>query len=747
MRKTKGFLSLLMVAVLLMGLCSAVSAQTASASLYGVYGDGMLFAQNAEAVLSGTALSGTEISAELFDASGKKVTEGFCVTDKNGEFSVSFTSPEGSYEEYSIVLKADSKVFRTLNNVVFGELWLASGQSNMQYPLAQAESAAEDFLNGKKLSKWIRVLLVPAYPEYNGSDSLVPCEPQKDIKSAEWVSGENGNIYSMSAVAYFFAAELQRELDMPVGILNASLGGSTIRSWLSREAIDSEPVVKSYLKASGEYIEASMWKEDSQSVYYDMTANFNQKIYPLINFRPSGMIWYQGESDLMLSNTQYPEQFSLMQKSYTEYFSYENGLFPVIYTQIASYYYSEDGLAINDWNIMYNDMQKEEASSRGMVTISDVPVTYVPEAGLIHPERKEEVGSRMAFSAMGMVYGKNTSFTAPAVKAYEIKDGSIYVKFSDAGDGLVCGGEVLKGFAVCSDDLIYVAAKAEIIDKDTVRVYCDDIAEPYGFSYAYCVDNIEACLFASEDGEKTLPVSTFVSEKSDSAHYWFMPSWTDCGNEKVWFTQDDTFSGYYDLWTAENAELSYDKSFGISGKGLKVSSSNKKFSASPVLTYKDGINTESFSSVDTDYSDYSEISFYVKNCGTEDVVLKSVKFYENAVLWYSPAVKDTLDVETVIPADGEYHKITLDLGRVYHLGNECSLSYDNEKLKNIKNIELCFSSKDKNAEICLDSFTFTPSEDDAGTRYEVDLRNADSAIEFFTGLVLFIFGRFVALFG
>ncbi len=544
----------------------------------------------------------------------------------------------------------------------------------------------------------------------------------------------------MSAVDYFFAEELAEKLGMPVGILGASLGGSSIRSWLSREAIDSDSEVKSYLQSRGEYFEKSVWKEDTQSVYYDMTANFNGKISPLLDLRISGMIWYQGETDLMLGNSQYDKQFSLLQKSYTEYFSYKDGLLPVIYSELAAYNYSDDGLVLPDRNIMYGEMQRAEPSRRAVVSIYDIPVTYLPETGLIHPECKEDVADRMAFSAMGMVYGEHNAYTAPSVSSYEIKDDSIYVKFSNTGDGLVCPGDIIKGFAVSGEDNIFVKAQAEITDTATVRIRADGVPAPTAFTYAYCVENGEANLYASLDGEKTLPVTAYVSEKSENAHYWFMRSWADCDSAKQWFTEDDIKSGYYDSWTGNKADISFGNS------GLEAEAQAKSFSVSPVLTYKENLLDVSFSSVDTDYSDYGTMSFYVRNDGNADVTFKRLKMYESAVLWYSPAVSETLDTEVLIPADGNIYKITLDLNRVYHLGNECSLSYDNEKLKNIKNLEFCFASSEKGAKIILDDITFTPAAENPGTRYEVSLHNADDPVEFFTGLVLFIFGKFAELF-
>ena len=742
MKRIKSAAALLLAVIIAAVSFSSAFSAAVTASLYNVYGDGMLFRQLDEVNLSGTASPGTVISAKLKNAAGDTIRNASAAVAADGSFTVSFLAPAGGFEEYTLLVKENGKTFRTLKNVIFGELWLASGQSNMQYPLAQAKSAAEDFANGVKQNKWVRALLVPAYPEYKGSEALVPLEPQEDIKNAVWVSGEDSAIYSMSAVGFFFAEELVEKLGMPVGILNSNLGGSTIRSWLSREAIDSDNEVKSYLQSRGEYFEKSEWKEDTQSVYYDMTANFNQKISPLRDFRISGMIWYQGESDLMLRNAQYDKQFDLLQRSYTEYFSYKDGLLPVIYTKIAAYNYDANGEILADWNILYDSIQSSEPSSRAVVSIYDIPVTYLPEAGVIHPESKEEVADRMAFSAMGMVYGADTDYTAPTVSDYEIIGNEIFVHFRNVGDGLVCAGKILKGFAIAGSDRIFVSADAEITAPDTVKISAEGVSQPAAFSYAYCVSNGTSNLYASENGERTLPAAEYISEKTEDSHYNLISPWMYCDSDTVWYTEDDVLSAYYPAFSADKAEIAFPEDGGIS-----ISSSSRRFSVSPTLTYKDGLTEKSFSSAETDYSDYGALSFYVRNDGENDVTLDGLRMYESAALWYSPEASGTLDTEYVIPADGEYHKITLNLDRVYHLGNECSLSYDNEKLGSIKNLEFCFSCDERDALISLDGFRFIPSAEDSGTRFDVSLGNADDPIEFFTGLVLFVFGKFAALFG
>ncbi|MBQ7962028.1 MAG: hypothetical protein IJ289_05455, partial [Clostridia bacterium] len=282
----KKLLSVILCVTMIFGI-SSVAFAAESLQLYTFYGDGMLFAQNKEAVISGTAAGGI-VTAELYDKNNNLIASGEASVESDGTFAVSFNAPSGSYDEYSVVVKNNGSVAETLENVVFGELWLASGQSNMQYPLLQEKNGAELYKNHEKLGTDIRVLLVPAINEYKGSTALVPCDPQTDIVGASWVTGDDEAVYSMSAVAYYFAKEMTEKLSMPVGILNVPLGGSAISSWISRAAIDSNESVKNILSSFGEYYDAESWNEAERSIFYDMTCNFNLKIAPLSHFRPSG---------------------------------------------------------------------------------------------------------------------------------------------------------------------------------------------------------------------------------------------------------------------------------------------------------------------------------------------------------------------------------------------------------------------------------------------------------------------------
>lgn len=736
----KKFISIILSAMILLNFSAVAFAEGTSAQLYNVYGNEMLFQQNKEAVFSGTAKAGSEITAELYSADGKLTASGKTHTKADGTFEAAFTSPAGSYDEYTVILKENSTEFARLENVVFGELWLSSGQSNMQYPLAQSRTGREMFANRQKLSKWLRVLLMPSYPGNTAGPEFTYAEPQLNIEGAEWVTGENAVVYNMSAVAYFFAADLMEELDMPIGILNASLGGSAIASWLSREAIDNDPEVKNDLVSNGEYIKSSEWKTAEQNVYTDMTANYNHKIEALGCFRPSGMIWYQGESDIGRSAERYARAFDLMQRSYSEHFGYTDTLMPIIFSQLASYIYSDNTLMVADRNIDFTDMQKAFPDSRATIAIYDVPLTYIPEAGAIHPECKEEIGQRMAISAVNLVYGGSGSYTAPTVKASQIRDGSVYVTFDNTGDGLMTDGKELYGFAVCGDDGVYIQADAEIVSTDTVRIHSEHVENPRSASYAYCLGNMRSNLYASENGVPTLPAGIFITDGAVSKHYWFDKQWADCNDAKIWHViNGDEYIKFYDSWTAENAEITY------SDSSLNISSTETTFAAGPLMTFGNSSFEKPLNDTDTNYSDYGKMSFYLRNNGNKDIKLSGIKITANSVLWYSPEVEGTKDIEAVIPADGEWHRIAVDLNRLYLFGNEYGISYPSGRLKNVSDIRFEFSSEGE-SDISIDKIRFAPSGEKTGIRFDADMNKADTLFEKISAFFVGIIGAITSMF-
>ncbi len=737
--KIKSLALILSVCILFSCTATAFAADT-GAELLNIYDDDMLFEQKKDAVFAGTAPAGSIVSVLLLDNDNTIINSGITSADKSGKFTVSFLAPEGSFTEYTVVFYCNNVAFAVLNRVVFGELWLASGQSNMQYPLAQALTGMKDFENGVKQSKWIRAMVSDTY----AADGKVSATPREDIPDANWITGEDMLIYGMSAVGFFFAEELLEELDMPIGILNISLGGTSIGTWLSREAIDGDEQVRKDF--TDDYIPAEKWIDNDINYSSDMTVNYNLRIEAVKYFRPSGIVWYQGETDIMLSWSpeRYARAFDLYQRSYTELFEYEDGLMPIIFTQLAPYYYSDGGWELPEWNRALSDLQKARPESRAMVSINDLPGTYIPEAGPIHPEHKEEIGDRMADCAVDMLYGGNATYTAASFDSAEIRDGSIYATLTNVAEGIAADGTP-DGFAICGNDGVYIKAEAEIVSENTVRIWSDSVENPVSASYGYCVSNGNANLYSVKNGEKFMPVSLFVTDPTYAEQYWIEKPWTDCESDTVWHYNNEQDTGSYASWTAENAAVAFDSANAYSGSnGMNIKADSNTFTVSPFRIYKDSFKATNFRDVETLYKNYGTISFYVRNNGTNDISFDGLKLYENEALWYSPADTVTGQPESVIPADGEWHLITLNLDKLCLWGNECGILFANDKLGTVRDIVFCFSGE--NADISLDHIRFTPATGEEVNRFDINIANADNVFEYISAFFVTVIGAVANLF-
>ena len=462
-------------------------------------------------------------------------------------------------------------------------------------------------------------------------------------------------------------------------------------------------------------IEATMANR-VRSIFFDMTSNYNLKVWALRHFRVSGMIWYQGESDIIYEKTpeQYSALFDLMQRSYTQLFEYKDGLMPVIYTQLASYQYREkNGIDLVKFNEQYAKMQADEPDSRAVVTIYDLPLTYLEEAGAIHPDTKKEIGERMAVSAMSLVYGSDSACTAPYVKSYEVRDGKVYVTLDNTGDGLRFDGGVPQCFAVAGADGVFVSAEAEIISSDTVVIYNEKVAEPVAASYAYCIGNMTANLYATENGGLALPVSPFAVGETGNALYWAEKPWADCENSAVWRLCNKGSTGEYSSWSAVGADIDFSSAHAYSGEsGLKVTGNDDTFSISPVLSVRDGLKTVAFDDEGYDYSRYGKIIFRVRNDSDSDIAFDGVKIYTNSVTWYT-----CTSSVSVIPADGEWHTVEVDIDRLYIYGTDFGIRLSNDSLADISDLEFTFSGE--NAVLSIDSFEFTAESGEKDTKLEI----------------------------
>ena len=704
MKQIRLILSLLLCASLLLAaLCPAIAADTET-RLYNVYGDHMLFQQNAEAVFAGEAAPGTALTVSLKDAGGNEVRSANGSVGADGTFSLSFPAPAGSYDAYTVTLSADGSVVTTLSDVAFGELWLSFGQSNMEYGLSASPEGVAMMESGQTGSRDLRVLQV-SHPVKDGnycSDKL----PQTEAQSCYWYTGDKTDVYGMSACAYFFAEKMMAELDMPVGILNAAVGGSGIAAWIPRESIDGAPEVKDAIVSHGAYIPLDDWDKGDRQFHIDMTGLYNSKIAPLVSFRPAGAIWYQGETDLMLYNdpAYYIQLFELMQDSYTGLFAHEGGPLPIVFTQIVSYNYGKGPFAETAFNEAFTDLAAADPASRGEVVVHDLPLDYYDNCGAIHPMTKQPIGERMADCALALVHGSGAPTSAPAKTAMQAQDGSVQVTFSHAGDGLICVGDALRGFAVYGEDGVCLPAQAEIISADTVRVWNDDVAEPVGATYAVNSISTSADLWSSFGGEKYLPAAAFGASDPAVTKLFDDAEWLRCDTLTAWQNLSHD-PGVTDVWTAKNAALAISDD-AVEGSGsLSVKADKRSFTVSAPFSEKRNGSLRQLDSMDTDFTRYGALSVQLKNNGDKDLTLEQVRLYLNGALYYCPLCLESGKNSAVIPADGAWHEYTFDLNQLGLFGSGID-RWNNEALDGVTELRLCFAGKD--ADLQIDGFRFVP---------------------------------------
>ena len=699
----KKALSLLLCFCLL--LAAAVPAFAApQARLYNVYADDMLFQHDTDAILAGEAPAGADITAELYDRNGALAASGGAVSD--GRFSVSFPAPAGGYGVYTVKVKCDGAVFATLRNVVFGELWLAAGQSNMQYALASTPEGIAMQKEGTAGSPDVRVLYCPSPVSEDGvwrTEYL----PQTDVPGCFWFTANASAVYGMSAVAYFFAEKLQKSLDMPVGILNAPLGATAIATWLSREAIDGSAAAKSALQAAGGYYGEERWSDPDRSVFFDMTNLYNINVAPLTNFRPVGTIWYQGCTDFSTapSTDYYYTLFNLLQDSYSEDFGYPGERMPFIFSQLAAWVYGKGPFAETAFNEVFTTLAKEDPAHRGEVTIYDVPLDFFAEQSAIHPMTKKPIGERMASLAEALVYGADSPSGAPYCSGSEVRDGSVYLTFENVGDGLRAKGDTLRGFAVCGEDGVAVEAGAEIVSADTVRVFSGSVPAPVAATYAVTAWSERANLWSTCRGEFYLPAASCgINDEAVRRHY-ADNAWMNC-EDLTFFESSSVSQGYIDAWKTTGCSVFVETEEKTEGDGaLRVTSVRPFFELSPAISDKHKRKTVVFDNADTDWSDYGALRLKVRNCGRGVVRLNELRLYTGEYGYYTPVCGETGLTGVTVPADGEWHVITFDLNRLLKGGAGCK-EKTNDALTKILRIR--FQWEGANADLLLDDIRVLP---------------------------------------
>lgn len=434
-----------------------------------VFGDSMVLQQKTPAAIWGWADKGEEVTVSLGESSvsGK--------AGENGKWMVKLPTPAagGPYE-----LKVKGKNEIVLKDVLVGEVWICSGQSNMEWTVAI--SLLPDVEREIARHPKIRMLTVQKNPTENPVDDI----------NGQWQVCSPATVPGFSAVGYYFARHLQLELDVPVGIINTSWGGTLCEAWTSKEKLASDPDFSEILKR-GETFKAGNPNQAANL--------FDGMVNPLIPYGIRGAIWYQGESNRDRA-VQYRKLFPAMITDWRERFG--QGDFPFLFVQLAPYRYGNNP----HWLAEIWDSQLKTLSlpNTGMCVTTDI--TNIND---IHPKDKQNVGRRLALWALANTYGQaDRAYSGPLYDSMAVEGNKIRLKFKHSG-GLNARGNNerrLTHFTIAGEDQKFVEAKA-VIDGESVLVESDQVAAPKAVRFAW--DELAEPNFFNGAG---LPASPFRTD-------------------------------------------------------------------------------------------------------------------------------------------------------------------------------------------------------------------------------------------
>ena len=421
----------------------------ADIKLPSIFNDHMVLQQHTETSIWGKASLNEKVQVKCSWEDRTYITN----SDKNGDWAIKIKTPTAG-GPYTITI-SDGKEFQ-LNDILIGEVWLCSGQSNMwmhmlgyrNQPVLGSNHAIATSQN-----QYIRLITVEK------DKSLTP----KDDFNGEWLECSPENVAVFSATAYYFAKLLQKSLNVPIGVISSSWGGTRIEPWISENGIK----IFDWIQRPENYP-----KEFTQQA---PTVLYNAMIKPMIPYAIKGAIWYQGES-----NKEEPDKYLKLLPGLVDSWrkAWNIGDFPFYYAQIAPFAYRG---GINSAFLRESQLNAEKAlPNMGMATLMDAG-----EENNIHPANKELAGERLAFLALNQTYGiSGISSSGPTLKGMVVEGKLIHLTFNNAEKGLTSFGKELSHFTVANENRKFQPAKAYITNKG-ITLVVPDMDKPVAVRYAF----------------------------------------------------------------------------------------------------------------------------------------------------------------------------------------------------------------------------------------------------------------------
>lgn len=459
---------------MLLSALLSVAGMSAKVTLPKMFSDGMVMQRETNANIWGTA--DRQATVKIKPSWTKKTYT--VKADAEGKWKTSIETPEAG-GPYMITFNDGENTI--LNNILIGELWVCSGQSNMEMQMKgfksqPVEGANIDVLHSR--DSQLRLFTVKRNSQFAPVDTV----------SGQWREAEPSSVRDFSATAYYFGRELRQVLGVPVGLIVAAWGGSACEAWMTSDWLRAFPDAKIPAR-----------KEDIKSKNRTPTVLYNGMMHPLVGMAMRGVIWYQGEDNVNRYQT-YGDMLSTMIRGWRS--QWGNGDFPFYYCQIAPYDYS-----LIDWN--YNSALLREQQARVEQMVPNTAMAVLMDAGLeygIHPRKKRQAGERLAMLALRNTYGVSGIPEFAQYKSVEFKGDTAVVSFDRSKEWVYFNnGTTSDLFEIAGSDRVFHKAKAWLTGKH-LYLKSDSVSNPVAVRYAFS-NWADGDLFC--DG---LPVSSFRSD-------------------------------------------------------------------------------------------------------------------------------------------------------------------------------------------------------------------------------------------
>ncbi len=495
-------------------LAGAIHTARADVRLPALFTDHMVLQRDAKNSVWGQADAGESVTVSIADHSATTTA------DDKGAWRVSIGAlPAGG--PHALTVKGKNTV--TIEDVLVGEVWVCSGQSNMGWTVNGSRDAALEIMTSNYPR--IRLITVPRV----GTQ-----EPQSDFNGAWQLCGPE-TVGSFTAVGYFFGSTVHRAIDVPVGLINCSWGGSACEAWVSRDRLMPDvrygDLLERWAQTEKSWDEGKVkaqheermakWREKAAAAKaagkpvprkprvprnplggQHRPANlYNGMLKPLLGYGIRGAIWYQGESNANRAY-QYRHLFPLMIQNWRD--DWGIGDFPFYWVQLADFMAESPLPKPSGWA----ELREAQTMTLSLPNSGQAVIIDIGEGNDIHPKNKQDVGKRLARIALARDYGVKIAYQSALLDSLEITGAKAVVTLKDTNGGLrTVDTRDVRGFAIAGEDKVFVNAQARILDKNRVEVWSDAVKTPVAVRYAWA-DNPVCNLYDRE----LLPVTPFRTD-------------------------------------------------------------------------------------------------------------------------------------------------------------------------------------------------------------------------------------------